>query len=100
MKILESVFEFGFKLLHMLLQALYFLMIIIPTIIGIGLIVIMTWLLGNFITAITGLNIVLSYIITFTFFTLAILSMLTNKNSSGNYSPAAYFFLGWLLGRK
>ncbi len=97
---MKTIVEFSLRLIQLATRLIYLFMLIIPTLIGIGFIILLTWLLGNIMTAFFGINIVLSYIINFILATLTFTSILLNKNPGGNYSPAAFFFLGWLIGHK
>ncbi len=88
------------KAIDFIFKSLLFLWYALGTAVGVLLIVVFTWLFGNLTSAFLGLNIIISYIIFGFVFTVTLISMVTTPTKSGNYSPAAYFFLGWLIGHK
>ena len=88
------------KIFDAVMRFLLFIIYLIPTLLGLFLLVVFTWLLGNFYSLFFEVNLTIAYIVTFILLLCVTISSLTTPIQSGGYSPVAYFFLGWLIGRK
>jgi hypothetical protein len=88
------------KTIDIIFSTLSFLFKTAGTLIGLFLVVVFGTILGHLMSALFGINPILSSIICGILLAASLYSSLTTPAKSGGYSPAAYFFLGWLIGHK
>ena len=80
-------------------KILTYILWMIPSLLLLGFIALVSWILGLVLTAFFGIPIVITFILSMVLISISLLSSLLKPNASGAYSPVAHFFLGWLLGK-
>lgn len=88
------------KFLNFFTGTFMFLLYALGTLAGLFVIFILTWIFGSFASALFGINAIVCYIVFGIGITISVYASLTTPTKSGNYSPLAYIFLGWLIGHK